>query len=64
MRDPRDTNTGWDDGWEASLDDGHQFEDNYLTAEGDGFESTRGFRKDRFDYDHLGANEPEDPYRS
>ena len=62
MGDPRDTDTGWDAGWENANDEGEGLSEYLLEAGDEEFDSKRGFYKDQFDYPHLGKNEPEDPY--
>ena len=62
MADPRDENTGWDDGWENAVDEGEGIGEFLMSAGDAEFSSLRGYHKDRIDFPHLGKNEPEDPY--
>ncbi len=60
--DPRQTDTGWDQGWENAVEEGEGLEEYLLEAGDETFKSRRGYHKSRLDYPHMGKNEPEDPY--
>ena len=62
MSDPRDSDTGWDSGWENADDEGEGLSEFMLAGGDEEFDSKRGYHIDQLDYPHLGKNEPEDPY--